>query len=251
MTSINKNKVVRGVLKVGIMSSSNCEEITSTTTALSTIEDGKITDLSGNWNDATVVGATYNTADESLTFNGSNNYANSGLKSYDLGNSITFVARVRVNVIKSSYIIGNWEGAGGELGMSSDVSCVGYFCMYLMNTAADGIFTQGYHIIKDPNHITIGVWNTVVGTYDGSELSLYVNGVKVVSEPMTGNIRVSSVPIAIAANPNGETFGSFAAMDIKEVLVFDRGLSESEIVSNYANEINVTNNSNLLLYYKF
>ncbi|RKT47467.1 glucose/sorbosone dehydrogenase [Thiocapsa rosea] len=75
-------------------------------------------------------------------------------------------------------------------------------------------------------------WIHLAGTYNGSTMRLYVDGVEIGSVPMTGTIRVDDNPITIGAEENGsvlyDVVGTFAGL-IDEVRVYDRALSASQV----------------------
>ena len=81
---------------------------------------------------------------------------------------------------------------------------------------------------------TVGDWVHLAGVYDGSKISLYVNGVKRGSAAKTGKIAASARPILIGANAN--TSNPLAASEnigggLDEVRVFSTALSDAEIAA--------------------
>jgi hypothetical protein len=71
-------------------------------------------------------------------------------------------------------------------------------------------------------------WEFLAATYDGSQLALYVNGKKVQTAPMTGNIAETNDPLHIGGNA---LWGEFLKGMIDEVRIYSRALSQSEIVT--------------------
>jgi hypothetical protein len=73
-------------------------------------------------------------------------------------------------------------------------------------------------------------WFHVVGTYDGSEVRLYLNGTLVHANPQTGRIRSSSSPLFIGARTSdrGSLEELFRGL-VDEVMVWNRALSEAEV----------------------
>jgi hypothetical protein len=71
-------------------------------------------------------------------------------------------------------------------------------------------------------------WTHVAGTYDGSNMKVYVNGQLKGTRAVTGAINTNTMPIYIGQN--GNTDGFFAGK-LDEVRIYNRALSGSEIQS--------------------
>ncbi len=203
-----------------------------------------IEDLSGNGN----VGIAHNIVkwdNEGITTSDQNKkgYVDAGLVNYDFKNTVSLITRVRINIEGvSQHIIGNWESAGmGFIYRYSD--CSSNLCFYPQ--------INGYKVVNSSEEIKIGTWYTLVATYDTKTIKIYINGVETANYPITDNIRVSTEPIFIGANPGIAYDGSFSYTTFSDALIFDRALSESEIKANYTNIPNPVDKSNLLLWYKF
>lgn len=89
---------------------------------------------------------------------------------------------------------------------------------------------------SDTGYLQIGVWSHVAGTYDGSKMRLYHNGVEITSTDKTGTIQTDpTAAVAIGNSPLGDPGGlvdTFHGL-IDEVSVFNRGLTEEEITLLY------------------
>ena len=84
----------------------------------------------------------------------------------------------------------------------------------------------------------------LVGTYDGSNVKLYWNGVLVATEPHSGSIYTNNQPVRISGYSNGaEIFNGL----IDEVRIYNRALTESEIQRLY--EGKSVNPEGLILHY--
>jgi gliding motility-associated-like protein len=93
-----------------------------------------------------------------------------------------------------------------------------------------------------------GVWKHVAWTYNGTNTSLYINGIFVGSVPSTGTFTSTSRSFGIGKSiENG--FNFVFAGRIDEVTVWSKGLSQAEIQDIMANELTGTE-ANLELYYK-
>ncbi len=76
----------------------------------------------------------------------------------------------------------------------------------------------------------VGKWTHIVGTYDGTQLTLYVDGSKVGTQALSG-ITSSSKPIFIGAGNDGSLF--YFNGDIDEVALFNTALSDNEVLTLY------------------
>jgi hypothetical protein len=88
----------------------------------------------------------------------------------------------------------------------------------------------GFYSISDDTTLAGGVWHHLGLTYDGTQLVLYVDGMRRRERPASGFIFSSTAPLKIGAVHNGRAmfFG-----DLDEARVYDRALSEEEIVAHY------------------
>ena len=77
----------------------------------------------------------------------------------------------------------------------------------------------------------MGTWTHVAGTYDGATARLYVNGIEVASEAMTGTIPADTTPVILGGNGNdasGVPTELFPGR-IDELMLYARALSAAEI----------------------
>lgn len=81
-----------------------------------------------------------------------------------------------------------------------------------------------------PSDISNNVWHQLCMTYDGSVNKLFVDGVSVASATYSGNLPAVSSPLTIGARSNGSTFN---VNPIDEVKIFNRALSDAEIMADY------------------
>lgn len=89
--------------------------------------------------------------------------------------------------------------------------------------------TPSENLLLTPAPITqAGKWHFIVGTYDGSTMRLYVDGVQAAEGPATGDITPTSSDLMIGRNSeNGEDIYKGI---IDEIRIYNRALSSSEIV---------------------
>src|SRR5262249_16001860 len=72
----------------------------------------------------------------------------------------------------------------------------------------------------------LNAWSHLAATYNGSTLSLYVNGTLVASQAFTGSIITSSGALRIGGNG---VWGEYFTGQIDEVRIYNRALTQAEI----------------------
>lgn len=217
-----------------------------------------VKDLSGNGNDGIIYGGTYN-SDGSFTSDGKNDLIHCGLANYNFGSSASIILRLKIHkFLYSSYLMGNWQFAG-----------IGFYSLNdrLLFDVHDG---EGWNSVISNSNINLNEWYTLVGIFNNKSLKFYINGNEqkgtiegelhssigsLTSETVNPNIKVSTAPFGIGVNiaPGIRIAndGGFSNITISSALVFDRALTDEEVTSDYAEEINPTNKDNLLFYYNF
>lgn len=151
-------------------------------------------------------------------FDGVNDYVDIGLANYDFHNSISYVVYLKILTAKDSKIIGNWEAAGGGIGISNSI-----------NWLLDFYNGKEYIVIQTSYTTDTYKYVTVIGTHDGTSMSLYLDGI-LVNKVASDQITVSPMPILIGANPNPTVLAdAFSNISLKEVMLYDRALTEDEV----------------------
>ena len=94
------------------------------------------------------------------------------------------------------------------------------------------IITDGtpgnFMIASDTVKTTLGVWTHVAGTYDGTDVKLYINGGLVGSTPYSGNIGAGEAGFYISSLFSSERFSGL----IDEVRLWNVARTEAEIQAN-------------------
>jgi PKD repeat protein len=83
--------------------------------------------------------------------------------------------------------------------------------------------------------LPLNTWSHLAGTYDGSKMQLYVNGVLVSSVAQTGNISSSLGSLMIGGNPLAPGKGLVGSID--EVRIYNRALGAAEIQTDMNNPV--------------
>jgi hypothetical protein len=87
------------------------------------------------------------------------------------------------------------------------------------------------YLLQTPaNALTIGAWQHVAATFDGSTMNIYVNGVLQASRAATGSIDIDNVdPLVMGLNVTNANWDWNGLMD--EVSLYNRALTSAEIQS--------------------
>ena len=109
-----------------------------------------------------------------------------------------------------------------------DDGYAGYMLWFNSNNTIDFYFAGGVRV-DSATFINANTWYNVVGTYNGTTSSIYINGVLDLSTNNT-----------VSANASGSNFivGSYGAArnftgKISNILAYNRALSAAEIQQNY------------------
>ncbi len=99
-----------------------------------------------------------------------------------------------------------------------------------LRPATGGTFNRANNFFAAPpaNALPVNTWTHVASTYDGTTLRLYVNGSPAGERAVTGSIETNSSPLWIGGN---EPFGEFFQGQIDEVRIYNRALSQAEILA--------------------
>jgi len=198
-------------------------------------------DYSGHNNNGSINGATWNSTGG---FEGKGAYEFDGINDYihivnnnsldTEFNEISVEAWVYPNFLSgSNYIVGKWQRFG-----TTDRSYnlrYGYGSLYFHVENSDD---QDGYVVK-PGAISVNKWWHIVGTWNGSLISLFVNGVNVANNSFSGNkIYNSSIPLAIGKVNGHENYNYFNGT-IDEVKIYNRSLSKEQINVLYNNRTNL------------
>jgi hypothetical protein len=97
-------------------------------------------------------------------------------------------------------------------------------------TSIDGYNTFG----SGTGPLSAETWTHLATTYDGATQQLFVNGVQVDSEPASGSLAAGTGPLYIGGDPLYSNAGGYDVYFngmIDEVRIYNRALSQAEIVS--------------------
>ena len=183
----------------------------------------------------------------SLTFDGVDDYATCGSDaSLDIKGPVTVEAWLFPNVNLVSYkrfVVKQWE-TSYNLGAGASANSV------LFGMAPNGNLSNAVETGQDA--VTLGNWNHVAGTWDGSILRIFVNGTEVAQKPWINNSVVGSGnPVIIGTDQNLNPLRFFNGR-LDEVRIWDVARTEQEIRDNMYKELtNPDLENNLVAYYRF
>jgi len=178
------------------------------------------TDLSGNNNSGSFTnGHTFNSANNgSVVFNGSNQYAPIGTTGFPFGTSPgTLSAWANTNTTSGiRWIISYGTANTAQSRFLGIINSVYYFGGY-----------NGVDITY--NAVVSNVWFNMIGVYDGTNASMYINGVLVVG-PTARSWNTVAGNAQIGRQTNNTEYWSG---NIGQVSIYNKVLSASEVLQNY------------------
>ncbi len=181
-----------------------------------------------------------------VSFDGKDDYIDLGFENYDFQNAITLAVRVKINEIpinKQYDFFGNWDSGGGGFCYTND----SIFAQFYIN---GGYKLASYSIANWEEFIKD--YHTLVTTYDGNTIKLYIDGKEVAKNEVFGTIQISPVAFALGADFNKDgNIINYSNVNIKSAAIYDRTLDEEEIAKSFTDEIQIYHSENLLVYEDF
>jgi len=184
-----------------------------------------VADTSGYGNNGTISGASWTSQGQfgnALNFNGVNNWVTiNNSSSLGLTNGMTLEAW-----IYPTAATGNWttiflkEAPPSGLSYHLQGDPTNHPISFI-TTDVSGL--QG---VAGPQVLVLNTWTHLASTYDGANLILYVNGVAVASQAVSGNIIASTGPLRIGGN---SIWGEYFAGTIDNQRIYNRALSQAEM----------------------
>ncbi|MGH9896574.1 MAG: LamG-like jellyroll fold domain-containing protein, partial [bacterium] len=180
-------------------------------------------DVSGNGHTGTVSGATWDTAGRyggALAFDGTNDLVTvADSNRLDLGGGMTLSAWVFPTALSGWRTVTLKEQSGGLV-----------YSLYAHDNAprpATTVNTGGGDLSAiGGSALALNAWTHLAATYDGSTLTLYINGSGVGSQPVGGLLATSAFPLRIGGN---SVWGEYFAGKIDEVRIYNRALDAGEV----------------------
>jgi hypothetical protein len=195
--------------------------------------DGSAQDSSGNGNHGTVNGATPTTGHfgQVYDFDGTDDYidvAHSG--SLDIANEITIAGWVNPDDVTNPVrlVAKRSQADVGGYVLESSTSVINPGDSFVMWLDIGGTWEE----VPSTTEAVQASWFHVAGTYDGTQMKIYVNGILENNVDQAGAIDSINAPLAIGAiDAEAPLAPNFFDGAIDEPVVFDRALSKSEVQS--------------------
>lgn len=240
-TSMKTSKKLVGILTVTTALLAQAEAQTFLTDGLVAYYpfNGNANDASGHGNNGTVVGATltqdmFGVANSAYSFDGLSDYvtvpdfAQADANAHTLSLWIqakawTILGSPKIYedfLDKDNAVAGQrqWDCQGTQTGQ---IKCA--------------VFTsEGEYDLDSISQLQTNQWYHVVTTWDGTNESVFINGIYDSSIPAPGNLVQVSAPVTIGANPG---FYQFFDGKLDQVRIYDRALSSNEVTQLYAYDL--------------
>jgi hypothetical protein len=186
------------------------------------------TDLSGFANNGTLTnGPTYNPNNlGSIVFDGTDDYVNCGSNSsLSVSSSITLSLWINSLTLFSSQNFPPFIIKGVNVSyMLFGNSLTNKIRIRIGDNNAD-------NVVDSISTISVNTWYNIVGTYDGNDMKIYINGILDNQKNRVGSIPTGSDNVYVGFNPVGEALrynGRIATTQI-----YNRALSQAEVLQNY------------------
>ena len=198
------------------------------------------TDLSGNNNNGTLTnGPTYTSSfGGSIVFDGTNDSVVTNTAVDNTLNTCTFSAWIRrTNLTNQVGIFNSYTTGDSGFGFDSSYAGVGtinFSYIYLNGGNYIGRYTNANAILANNWYHVVGTWD---GTFASSGFKIYVNGVRSDSTSETGGsvtaYAQSGYAMRIGSSYWSNAERGFFNGNIAQTLIYNRALSESEVLQNY------------------
>lgn len=185
-------------------------------------------DLSGNGNNGTINGATYNSSNNGrFLFDNTNDVVTiPNSASLNPTTGLTIASWVIFDADSQDFIFekGNVNTQFSLFSHSTDI-------VFRTFHSGDAL----YHT-QNPSKSSVGVvngqWHNIVGSWNGTTKTIYVDGVLRNSVSKSGSL-VTTTPGASVGRFGGTTTGYWFGGSISSVSVYNKGLSDLEVNQNY------------------
>jgi parallel beta-helix repeat protein len=216
---------------------------------------GIIDDLRFDWDGDTVLDTIqidYITFSPSADFNATGGYDGNGAyefdgitnnlnledpadNSFDFTNAVTMVAWIKPknNTDNAGRIFDKWENGAEDKAFqwyeATQRVQLGFYFTDFTSSSAE----------SSNNSVPNNVWTHVAGTYDGSDIKMYVNGVLDGSTSVSKTIRNAQGKMYIGGNPQRTSLNRFFNGTIDDVMILDRVLTVQQIKALYENRTDI------------
>ena len=177
-----------------------------------------------------------------VSFDGVDDYIDLGLENYDFGNTVTIAIKMKLlsySSVSTYEFFNNFESSGLGLSMY-DTTKIGFWFFNEMDNE--------YHTIIGPD-LELNKEYSIIATYDGKSMKMYVDGILVNEIEASGTIKVSSYNFYLGANPGINGFTNYTNMDVYQAELYSRVITDEEVQA--LSKGKVLNSEGLLRYVDF
>ncbi len=177
-----------------------------------------------------------------LSFNGAGQVMALDSASLDVGAQFTIVVLFTAyNVTGTRNLVGKGQRGLGAFNYDFVLGNGGTVSVGFKNTTGSTIYATSPEIIRP------GLTYLAIGRYDGTTLSVYVNGTLQASVSAQGDVATDYNPPLLIANSTNPNFVPFEGR-IYLVLIYNRALSDEEIKQIYNDPLNPPTDGLILFY---
>ena len=155
------------------------------------------------------------------------------------GDEITLSIWVRLTTSTKQKFLSKWQDSPLRQSYLLEQNGGGDVARFVVNTSSATI-------LAGTTTLLTGVWYLIVGTYDGTTMRIYLNGVEENSTAKTGNINSTVAPVRIGS---GSGVGEDPMDgDAGQAAIWDIGLTASEVGSLFEKPALRIHRDNLVFY---
>lgn len=188
--------------------------------------DSSPSDFTGTLNGATFLSnSVAGNLSTALSFDGSNDF-------------VDFGSPAALDIVSDQMTLSAWvktSNFGGViLGKSHTNTHSSPYYQYVLYVITPGLIHMraGSQTVSGTSSIIDNSWHHVVGVYDGSNIKVYVDGSHEASTAKTGGLTSSSRNFRVGAR-HTDAMGEYMNGSIDDVRIYDRALSDAEVLSIY------------------
>jgi len=208
----------------------------------------QVSDLSGQGNTGTLISMSTTSSPVAgkiggaLKLNGSSSYINVPSNSPLKGSNVTISFWIMLFSLTSGHAAGGATVNEMYPLSYTDGSADDGFEFYIGTSHHISFYANGLsNAAASLTALSVGQWYHVVGTYDGSNVKMYINGVLEKTSAKSGSISYSSVcALTIGHRSSCVGYDAYTSGTIDDVRIYNRALSAQEVALLYASgQVNV------------
>lgn len=196
---------------------------------------------------------------KSMKFDGTTSYMEVGTASSIAPDSaITVEAWIK----PAAFAVNPWQNtvvskdgwSAGEGGFVLRCGGNGVISFNIAGKSPSGVSNSWKEAVSPTGAVLLNTWTHVAGTYDGTTIRVFVNGVQVGSLAYAGTIDKNALyvtRIGRLADNQGASQTRYFNGNIDEIRIWERALSAAELLANKNDHLNPAGQSRLLGYWRF